>query len=324
MDNLIYVVLFLILVAEFVDGWTDAPNAVATVISTRTLSPLTAVLMATLFNLLGVFAGTAVATTIGTEIINANVVNMTTIASSMIAVIIWCSLAAFFGLPTSETHALVSGLGGAGIATAGFNVLVWAGWKKVLMGLVFSTFLGFIGGLILMTLIYHLCKNCAPAKMRTSFSKLQIISSALVAFAHGSNDGQKFMGIFALTLVLAHKIPHFMIPTWVIFLCAFVMATGTLVGGRRIIKTMGFRITNLETPQGFSAEMATGTTLAIASFLGVPLSTTHTINTAIMGVGATRRFSAVRWGVTANIVAAWVLTFPICGLIGYAVALLLS
>ena len=293
------IVLFLILAAEFVNGWTDAPNAIATVISTRTLSPMAAVLMATLFNLLGVLSGTAVAETIGTEIINSNVVNMTTIASSMIAVIVWSSIAAWLGLPTSETHALVAGLGGAGIATAGFKVLIWAGWEKILLGLLFSTCFGFIGGLILMTLIYHLFKKAAPAKMRTSFSYLQMISSAFMAFTHGSNDGQKFMGIFTLTLAIAHQIPLFAIPKWVMFLCAFVMAIGTLVGGRRIIKTMGFKITNLETPQGFSAEMAAATTIAIASSLGVPLSTTHTINTAIMGVGATRRLSAVRSAISA-------------------------
>ncbi len=320
----LYVVLFLILAAEFVNGWTDAPNAIATVISTRVLSPVTAIIMAAIFNLLGVLSGTAVAETIGTEIVNPNIINMKTIASSMVAIVVWSSIAARLGLPTSESHALVAGLGGAGIATAGLNVLIWEGWQKVLFGLLFSTFFGFIGGLILMTMIYHLFKKFSPAKMRKSFNYLQMISSAFMAFTHGSNDGQKFMGVFTLVLVMAHKLPHFAIPKWVMFLCAFVMAIGTLVGGWRIIKTMGFKITNLETPQGFSAEMAAGTTIAIASSLGVPLSTTHTINTAIMGVGATRRLSAVRWGITANIVAAWIITFPICGLIGYGVALFLQ
>lgn len=325
MDNFgLVVVLFLILGAEFVNGWTDAPNAIATVISTRVLSPLAAVLMATVCNLLGVLSGTAVAATIGTEIVRADVINMTTLASSMIAIIVWSSVAAWMGLPTSETHALVSGLGGAGIATAGTGVLIWEGWKKVILGLVFSTFLGFFIGIFFMAMIYHLFKKCPLQKMRHSFNYLQMLSSAFMAFTHGLNDGQKFMGVFALTLVMSNRLSHFQIPFSVMLICAIVMAIGTLVGGWRIIKTMGFKITHLETSQGFSAEMAAGSTIAFASIFGVPLSTTHTINTAIMGVGATKRFSAVRWNVSLQIVAAWVLTFPICGLIGYGVAYFLE
>lgn len=317
------IVLLLVLAAEFTNGWTDAPNAMATVISTRVLTPLMAVIMAATFNLLGVLSGTAVAETIGKEIINPNFVNLSTVASSMVAIIIWSTVTARLGLPTSETHALVAGLGGAGIATAGFNVLVWAGWKKVLLGLLFSTFLGFIGGLVLMTLIYHLFQKFSPGKMRNSFHYLQMLSSAFVAFSHGLNDGQKFMGVFTLALVMGHQLESFAIPLWVILLCALVMATGTLVGGWRILKTMGFRITHLDTPQGFSAESAAGATIAVASHFGIPLSTTHTINAAIMGVGATRRLSSVRWGITLRIVSAWIITFPVCGLIGYCVALIL-
>lgn len=318
------IVLFLILAAEFTNGWTDAPNAIATVIATRVLSPITAIVMAALFNLLGALSGTAVAETIGKEIVDPSVINMTTLASSMIAIVVWSSLTARLGLPTSESHALVAGLAGAGIATAGFNVLIWEGWKKVLLGLLFSSLFGFIGGLILMTLIYHLFKKCSPGKMRNSFHYLQMLSSAFMAFSHGSNDGQKFMGVFTLALVLGHQLTDFSIPLWVILSCALVMALGTLIGGWRILKTMGFKITHLETPQGFSAETAAASTIEIASFFGIPLSTTHTINTAIMGVGATKRLSAVRWGVTTQIVTAWLLTFPACGLIGYAVALFLQ
>lgn len=312
--------LLLVLAAEFTNGWTDAPNAIATVISTRVLSPLVAVIMAAIFNLLGVLSGTAVAHTIGTEIVNPSVITITTLASSMVAIVIWSTFTAYLGLPTSETHALVAGLGGAGIATAGFKVLIWAGWKKVLLGLALSTFFGFIGGLILMTLIYHLFKAVSPGRMRKSFHYLQMISSAFMAFSHGSNDGQKFMGIFTLALVMSNQLSEFIIPKWVMFLCAGVMAIGTLVGGWRILRTMGFKITHLDTPQGFCAEMGAATTIEIASVFGVPLSTTHTINTAIMGVGATKSFSAVRWGITRRIVAAWLITFPACGIIGYLVA----
>jgi PiT family inorganic phosphate transporter len=321
---LFYVVLGLILIAELTNGWTDAPNAIATVVSTRVLSPFKAVLMASVFNLFGVLSGTAVAETIGREIVNPELINLETITSSMIAVIVWSSFTAWLGLPTSETHALVAGLGGAGIANAGFHALVWAGWKKVLLGLLFSTLLGFIGGALLMTLLYYLLQNCLPGKVRRSFHFLQMASSALMAFSHGSNDGQKFMGMFTLALVMGGRLSHFAVPLWVMLLCAFIMALGTLIGGWRILKTMGFKITELDTPQGFAAETAAGATIELASFLGVPLSTTHTINTAIMGVGATKRLSAVRWGVTARILMTWVITFPACGLIGYLTSLVMK
>ena len=320
---LVFTLFILILAAEFANGWTDAPNAIATVVSTRVLSPLVAVIMAAVFNLLGVLSGTAVAETIGKEIVDPSAITLATLASSMIAIVIWSSITAWIGLPTSETHALVAGLGGAGIATAGLSVLVWEGWRKVLLGLLFSTLLGFIGGLIIMTLIYHIFKSFAHAKMRKSFHYLQMVSSAFMAFSHGSNDGQKFMGVFTLALVMGGRLDAFIIPKWVILLCGIVMAVGTLVGGWRILKTMGFKITHLETPQGFAAEIAAASTIEFASYLGVPLSTTHTINTAIMGVGATKRVSAVRWGITTRILMAWIVTFPACGLIGYGVARLL-
>ncbi len=318
------IVLILVLIAEFTNGWTDAPNAIATVVSTRVLTPVAAVIMAAIFNLLGVLMGTAVAETIGKEIVNPSTIDLSTVASSMIAIIIWSCVTAWLGLPTSETHALVAGLGGAGVAVGGWGVLVWEGWKKVILGLFFSTCLGFIGGLILMTLVYHLFKAFAPGKMRKVFHYLQMCSSAFMAFSHGSNDGQKFMGVFTLALVMGHRLDTFHIPLWVVLICAAMMAIGTLVGGWRILKTMGFRITQLETPQGFSAETAAGATISLATFLGVPLSTTHSINAAIMGVGATKRLSSVRWGVTLRIVSAWLITFPVCALIGYCSALLLK
>ena len=317
-----YFVLFLILLAELTNGWTDAPNAIATVISTRVLSPLGAVLMAGVFNLLGVLSGTAVAETIGKEIVNTNVITIGTIGCSMIAVILWSTITARLGIPTSETHALVAGLGGAGIARGGWGVLVWAGWKKIFIGLFFSTLLGFIGGLLLMAIIYRVFSKFPPKGVRKTFHYLQMASSSLMAFSHGSNDGQKFMGIFTLALLMGGKIDHFVVPFWVILLCALIMGFGTLVGGWRILRTMGFRITELDTPQGFAAETAAGATIELASFLGVPLSTTHTINTAIMGVGATKRLSAVRWGITGRIFTAWMVTFPACGLIGYCTALM--
>jgi PiT family inorganic phosphate transporter len=250
------IVLLLILGAEFVNGWTDAPNAIATVVSTRALSPGQAVLMASILNLVGVFSGTAVAATIGKGIINPDLVDLTTVGGAMVGIILWSSFAAYFGIPTSESHALVSGLAGAGLATAGPEALVWSGWSKVLMGLVFSTFLGFGVGAAVVMAITRISRNKAPGRMRRLFRWLQVLSSGFMAFSHGSNDGQKFMGAFTLALVLGGVLPAFAIPIWVIFLCGAVMALGTVLGGWKIIRTLGVRITKLETYQGFAAEMA--------------------------------------------------------------------
>jgi PiT family inorganic phosphate transporter len=312
-------VLLLILGAEFVNGWTDAPNAIATVVSTRSLSPLQAVAMAAVLNLVGVLSGTAVAATIGKDIIDTRAVDLTTVGGAMVGIVLWSSLAARWGIPTSESHALVAGLAGAGLATAGPGVLLWVGWRKVLLGLVFSTFLGFLGGMLVITAIYWLFRRAVPGRVRGTFRWLQVSSSAFMAFSHGSNDGQKFMGTFTMALVLGNVLHSFEIRIWVIFLCAAVMALGTFTGGWRIIRTLGMKITKLEPHQGFAAEMAAASTITLASRLGIPLSTTHTISTAIVGVGAARGLSAVRWGITANIVTAWILTFPICAAIAWIV-----
>jgi inorganic phosphate transporter, PiT family len=319
----LFLVLLLILGAEFVNGWTDAPNAIATVVSTRSLSPFQALVMASVFNLLGVLSGTAVAATIGKDIIDPSVVDLTTVGGAMVGIIVWSTVAAMFGLPTSESHALVSGLAGAGFATAGTDALVADGWIKVGYGLMFSTFLGFGGGYLMMVLVYNTFRRTVPSRMRNKFRVMQIFSSAFMAFSHGSNDGQKFMGAFTLALVLGNALPAFVIHKWVIFLCAGVMALGTMTGGWRIMRTLGMRVTKLETHQGFAAETAAATTIELATRLGIPLSTTHTISTSIMGVGATRGVSAVRWGVTQELVTAWVLTFPICAAISFGVVKLI-
>jgi inorganic phosphate transporter, PiT family len=275
--------------------------------------------MAGILNLVGVLSGTAVAATIGKDIIDTQAIDLTTVGGAMVGIILWSSLAARVGIPTSETHALVAGLAGAGLATAGPGVLLWAGWKKVLLGLFFSTFLGFFGGLVVITAIYWLFRRAVPGKVRGTFRGLQILSSGFMAFSHGSNDGQKFMGAFTMALVLGNVLHSFTIPKWVIFLCGGVMAIGTLTGGWRIIRTLGMKISKLETHEGFAAEMAAASTITLASRLGIPLSTTHTISTAIVGVGAARGLSAVRWGVTVQLVTAWILTFPICAGIAWLV-----
>ena len=312
-------VLLLILGAEFVNGWTDAPNAIATVVSTRSLGPYQAVLMAAVLNLLGALSGTAVAATIGQGIVDASVVDLATVGGAMVGIIIWSSAAAYWGLPTSESHALVAGLAGAGYASGGLDALVVDGWIKVGYGLVFSTVFGFAGGLTIMTAIYWVFRRTTPAAVKGPFRALQVLSSGFMAFSHGSNDGQKFMGAFTLALVLAGHLETFVIPVFVIVLCAATMALGTLTGGWRIMRTLGGRITRLQTHQGFAAEMAAASTIEFASQLGIPLSTTHTISTAIMGVGATRGRGFVRWGVTQELVMAWILTFPVCAAISWAV-----
>lgn len=317
-------VLLLILAAEFVNGWTDAPNAIATVVSTRVLSPYQAVLMATVMNTFGAFSGTAVAATIGKGIVDPSIINTTTVAAAMVGIVLWSTLAYYMGgLPTSESHALVAGLAGAGLATAGPSVLLWEGWSKVFIGLLFSTFLGFFCGLAIMLLLYRIFYHSRLGKIRIVFGRLQVLSAAFMAFSHGSNDGQKFIGVFTLALVLGGILPEFNVPFWVILLCAATMGIGTALGGWKIIQTMGIRLTKLEPIHGFSAETSAALVIEAASRFGIPLSTTHTIGTSIMGVGSIQRFSAVRWGVAGEIVMAWVLTFPACGLIAYTVAKLI-
>ncbi|MBI4391842.1 MAG: inorganic phosphate transporter [candidate division NC10 bacterium] len=316
-------VLLLVLAAEFVNGWTDAPNAIATVISTRVLSPSQALIMATTLNVAGTMSGTAVAATIGKGIVKPEVINLTTVAAAMVGIIFWSTLAWYYGLPTSESHALVAGLTGAGLAAAGPSALLWDGWSKVLIGILFSTFLGFLGGLLIMGTLYRLLADSRPGTVRRRFGRLQVLSAGFMAFSHGSNDGQKFIGTFSLALLLGGLLPEFQIPLWVILTCALTMGVGTAVGGWRIVRTLGLRITKLEPVQGFAAETGAALTIELASRLGIPLSTTHTITTAIMGVGATRRLSAVRWGVTREIVLAWLLTFPASGLVAYLTYLLL-
>lgn len=317
---LLITVLLLVLAAEFVNGATDAPNAIATVVSTRVLSPMAAVVMAAVLNSIGAMSGTAVAATIAKGIVKPDVIDLATVAAAMVAIVLWSGITWRFGIPTSESHALVAGLSGAALATAGPSALLWQGWQKVLLGLVFSTFLGFGGGLLIMSAITRLFRHARSHRAKMTFGRLQLLSAAFMAFSHGSNDGQKFIGAFTLALVLGGVLPAFEVPFWVILLCSVVMAIGTAAGGWRIVKTMGMKMVRLETHQGFAAETSAATTIELATRLGIPLSTTHTINTAIMGVGAARRKHAVRWSVVRELVTAWVLTFPVCGLIAWLMA----
>jgi PiT family inorganic phosphate transporter len=322
---LLIAALVVVLAAEFVNGWTDAPNAIATVVSTRVLPPSLAVLMAAVLNIVGTLVtGTAVASTLGTGIVNLEVITLPVIIAATLTVVLWSTAAWFYGIPTSESHELIAGLTGAGLAVAGPSVLLWEGWKKVLIGLGFSTILGFSLGMIVMTSLYWILRRTSLSSIRGAFSRLQILSAAFMAFSHGSNDGQKFMGVFASALVLGGKMAHFAVPLWVMLLCGGVMGLGTALGGWRIMRTVGFKITKLEPVNGFAAESSGAFAILLASRFGIPLSTTHCIGTAIMGVGATKRFSAVRWGIARNIVMAWIITFPVCAALGWVIASLLK
>jgi PiT family inorganic phosphate transporter len=324
MTPMLITVLGLVLAAEFVNGWTDAPNAIVTVVSTKVISRGNAVVMAVIFNILGVLAGTAVATTIGKGIVDISVVNPQTVAASLIGLIIWSTVAARMGIPTSESHALVAGLAGAALAANGPEALLWSGWSKVLIGLLLSSVAGFAGAYILGRIVRAGFAATPPAAAGKAFKRLQIVTAAFMAFNHGSNDGQKFIGVFTMVLVLGGVLSHFTVPLWVILLCAVTMGIGTSIGGWRIIREMGMRMVDLRPWQGFCAEGAAGLTIFVATHFGIPLSTTHTIVTSIMGVAASRRFSGVRWDIARNVVLAWVLTFPICGTIAFIASLILN
>jgi PiT family inorganic phosphate transporter len=322
---LLIATLVVVLAAEFVNGWTDAPNAIATVVSTRVLSPSQAVLMAAVLNVVGaVVTGTAVAYTVGTDIVKPELIGLPVLLAATLTVVIWSTVTWFYGIPTSESHELVAGLTGAGLAVAGPSVLLWEGWQKVLIGLGFSTILGFSLGAVIMTSLYRILRRASPSFVRSVFSRLEILSAAFLAFSHGSNDGQKFMGVFTMALVLGGKMAHFAVPLWVMLLCGGVMGIGTALGGWRIIRTVGFKITKLESVHGFAATSSGAIAILLASRFGIPLSTTHCISTSIMGVGATKRFSAVRWGVARSIVLTWIITFPVCAALGWIIASLLK
>jgi inorganic phosphate transporter, PiT family len=319
----LWLVLVLAYLFEFANGWTDAPNSIATVVSTRVLRPFHAVLMAGVLNLVGALSGTAVAKTIASDILNPEYVTLTTIGAAVLAAFIWALGAQYFGLPSSESHALIAGLLGAGFAAGGLPALEWEGTRKALVGLVTSPVGGFIMGLILMVLIYRLFARVRKSIVSRFFGKAQIGSAAFMAFSHGTNDAQKTMGIITLAVLLdeagtgANVPESFEIPLWVILSAAIVIGIGTMVGGWRVVRTLGLRMTKLEPVHGFAAETGAAIVITSAAQLGIPVSTTHAIGSAIMGVGATKRFSAVRWGVAGQVVTAWILTWPSCMVLGY-------
>ncbi|MFH1169550.1 MAG: inorganic phosphate transporter [Chloroflexota bacterium] len=325
--SLAILVLVIILAIGFgaVNGWNDAANAIATVIGTRVLSPRNAIIMAAILNFAGAATGLAVAHTIGKGILAPEAITYPTVISALVSIIIWGSLASYLGLPISLHHGFIAALAAAGMAVAGGQAVVWGVMERIMAAVVVAPLLGFIGGFFLMTAIYWIFRHTAPAKVRGLFGNLQIFSAAFMAYSHGKNDGQMPIGVMTMALVIYYKDPGiwdrlslFDSRTWwIIVISAAAISAGTAIGGRRVIRTLGLKVTTLRPVHGFAAETSAATVIEIASHFGIPVSTTHSISASIMGVGATRRFSAVRWGIAGNIVTAWVLTFPICGVLGY-------
>ena len=310
-------IILVALIFDYINGFHDAANSIATVVSTRVLSPGLAVLWAAFFNFAAAaFVGTAVATAVGRGMVDLAVVTYAVILSGLLGAIIWNLITWFFGLPTSSSHALFGGYAGAAVTKAGFGALIVAGWTKVLIFIVLAPLIGLTVGLLLMTAIGWIFYDSAPSRVDRWFRRLQLVSAAAYSLMHGANDAQKTMGIITGALVTGGYLTTFEVPIWVEIVSYTAISLGTLSGGWRIIKTMGSKITKLQPVGGFAAETGAAVAIYTATALGVGISTTHTITGAIVGVGATRRLSAVRWGVAGQIVWAWILTIPASATIG--------
>jgi PiT family inorganic phosphate transporter len=319
MDLTLLTVILLVGVAltfDYINGFHDAANSIATVVATRVLTPSQAVVWAAAFNFLAAFTfGTAVASTIGQGMIDLSIVTHSVILGALAGAIIWDLITWYAGLPTSSSHALVGGYAGAAIAKAGFGALIVSGWTRTLLFIVLAPLIGLVLALMISLVTLWIFRGFSPRRVDTWFRRLQLLSAAAYSLGHGSNDAQKTMGIIAGVLFTAGYLPSFSIPFWVIMAAYGAIAAGTLTGGWRIVHTMGSKITRLQPFGGFAAETAGAITLFTASSLGVPVSTTHTITGAIVGVGAIKRLSAVRWGIARRIIWAWVLTIPAAAII---------
>ncbi len=316
---LVWVVVVVALAFDFTNGFHDTANAVATSVSTRALSPRAAVFVAAVANLAGAFVTTAVAKTVGEGIIDTGLATERTILAALLGAIAWNLLTWRLGLPSSSSHALIGGLIGAALVQSGLQGVEWHGVvHKVAIPAVASPILGFAGAFVLLLCLYWLFVRLTPGIANRGFRLGQLVSGTWVAFTHGANDAQKTMGVIALALFESGHLSHFYIPTWVIVAAGLAIAAGTYVGGWRIMRTLGQRVFSIEPASGFAAQTTAGATIYFATHLGYPLSTTHVISGAVMGAGATKRLSAVRWGVAGNIVTAWILTIPAAGLVAAA------
>jgi len=311
--TLLVLVIFTALVFEYINGFHDSANAIATVVSTKVLTARAAILYAGVLNIIGAFLGTHVATTVGKGIIETESVTQGVILCALLSAIIWNLITWYYGIPSSSSHALIGGLMGAGISKAGYDVVQFEGvFRKVLLPMVTSPLIGFLIGFFCMVVIMWLCAKAKPAVVNRYFKKMQLVSAGIMALSHGTNDAQKTMGIITLALVSFHALPTFEVPFYVVLGCAVTMGLGTMGGGWRIIRTMGNKMIKLKPVHGFAAETSAAAIILAASHFGIPVSTTHIISTSIMGVGSAKGVHAVKWGIVGNIVMAWVLTIPIC------------
>ncbi len=321
------IILFIILVAltfDFLNGFHDAANSIATVVSTRVLSPQRAVLWAAFFNFVAAFVlGTSVAKTIGKGMIDLSVVTHEVVLAGLLGAIFWNLFTWYYGLPVSSSHALIGGYAGAAIAKAGMGAILLSGWIKTLMFIVLAPLIGMISAFFLMVAVTWMFRRWRPSRLDHLFRRLQLISAGLYSLGHGGNDAQKTMGIITGLLVASGYLKTFDVPLWVVLISHAAIALGTMFGGWRIVKTMGTKITKLQPFGGFCAETAGALTLVGATLGGIPVSTTHTITGAIIGVGATKRLSAVKWGVAGRIIWAWVLTIPISAAVSWLAFLLI-
>jgi len=324
MPDILVIIIILAVLFDIANGWHDCANAIATVVSTKVLSPGTAVAIAAFMNILGAFLTTAVAKTIGKGIVDPAAITDQVIIAALLSAIIWNLITILMGLPVSSSHALVGGLIGAAMAHGGMSILNSDGIMKIFLSLLISPLFGFAFGYGFMKAVLYLFGHLAPGTINKHFGRLQIISSSFMAFGHGSNDAQKAMGIITMALFAAGKIPTLDVPTWVVFTCALAMGFGTIFGGWKIIKTLGHKMLKLEPIHGFAAETSSAAIILVASHWGMPVSTTHVVSTAILGVGATKRLSAVRWGIAGKIVLAWVLTLPFCIIMAWGIVKLLE
>ncbi|MFC2071576.1 anion permease [Chloroflexota bacterium] len=326
--SLVLLVLIAVLAVGFgvVNGFNDAANAIAASIGSRALSPRNAIIVAAVFNLAGAATGTAVAVTIGKGILISDAISYLTVIAGLASVIVWGTIATYLGLPVSITHSFVAGLAAAGVTVAGSGAIQWGVMQRVLSSVVAAPVLGFIGGFTLMVILLWVFRRRAPDRMRVIFSRLQWLTTAFLSYSHGKNDGQMPIAVITMALVIytGQTVLWDSIPWWVIILSALAISSGTAIGGWRVIRTLGMKMTTLRPVHGFTAQASAAAVIEVASHLGIPVSTTHVASASIMGIGATQRLSAVRWGIAGNIVAAWILTFPICGALGYLFAWLLK
>jgi PiT family inorganic phosphate transporter len=326
----LFITVLLILGVILVNGWTDAPNAIATCVSTRSIGPKKAIIMAAFFDFLGVFVMSMVSREVAFTIskmvkFGSDKSALVALCAALFAIVVWATAAWAFGIPTSESHALIAGITGAAIALQGGKGVNANEWIKVIYGLGLSTVIGFGLGFLITRLTAFLFKHTDRRKTNKFFKSAQVVGGAAMAFMHGAQDGQKFIGVFMLGMFLSNGqgavTSDYVIPVWMMVLCSVVMASGTSIGGYKIIKTVGMGMVKMEPFQGFSADAAAAISLFAATTWGIPVSTTHTKTTAIMGVGAAKRLSSVNWSIVKEMVAAWILTFPGCGLLGYLMSL---